>query len=173
MNKISEPFKDLTSLNGIEYISGDATDPIDTLGQDRLICHISNNRGGWGRGFVSALSREWSKPESDYRSYGNYCLGDIIISEVGPGLSVISMIAQNGYRSPSNPVAVDYDALRTCLEKVSAIALSGGFERLSSSVHMPRIGCGLGGGDWDVISDIIDDELIFYDVPVFVYDLTN
>jgi hypothetical protein len=36
---------------------------------------------------------------------------------------------------------------------------------------MPRIGCGLAGGDWDTVSGIISDELCDRNLPVTIYDL--
>jgi hypothetical protein len=42
--------------------------------------------------------------------------------------------------------------------------------RLQASVHMPRIGCGLAGGDWEVVGKIVEEELANTGVPVTVYD---
>ncbi len=47
----------------IKYITGDATNPeADGL---RIIVHVCNDIGGWGRGFVLALSNKWEVPEHD------------------------------------------------------------------------------------------------------------
>lgn len=58
------------------------------------------------------------------------------------------MIAQKGirkfYDAPGQRY-VDYDALKMCLWQVKQHLVFG------TSVHMPRIGVGLGGGKWDVI----------------------
>ncbi|WP_285749234.1 hypothetical protein [Lentzea sp. NBRC 105346] len=35
---------------------------------------------------------------------------------------------------------------------------------------MPRIGCGLAGGEWDRIEPLITSELVDHDIPVTVYD---
>lgn len=40
-----------------------------------------------------------------------------------------------------------------------------------ASIHMPRIGCGLAGGKWEVIEQIIKEELIDKEIAVTVYDL--
>lgn len=51
----------------ISYVTGDATHP---HGQGpKVICHVCNDIGGWGRGFVLALSRRWPQPEADYRAW--------------------------------------------------------------------------------------------------------
>lgn len=42
---------------------------------------------------------------------------------------------------------------------------------MSASVHMPRIGCGLGGGNWEFVESLIVEYLCDRGVPVTVYDL--
>ena len=49
----------------IKYLIGDATSPVKT---NALICHVCNNAGAWGAGFVLALSRKWKAPEVAYRN---------------------------------------------------------------------------------------------------------
>jgi O-acetyl-ADP-ribose deacetylase (regulator of RNase III) len=144
------------------YLKGDATKPQAT--GNRIIAHISNNKGGWGSGFVLALSKRWSAPECTYLQAKIYNLGDIQVVQVEPQIHVINMIAQNGFRSTAKPVAVDYKALEICLTEVAKVAV-----KLQASVHMPRIGAGLGGGDWNVIESIIEKTL--QGIDVFVYDL--
>ena len=36
---------------------------------------------------------------------------------------------------------------------------------------MPRIGAGLSGGDWDIVEEIVRNEVIDKGVPVTVHDL--
>ncbi|HWA29063.1 MAG TPA: hypothetical protein VG734_25660 [Lacunisphaera sp.] len=38
---------------------------------------------------------------------------------------------------------------------------------------MPRIGCGLAGGKWDMVEPIVVDELAALGVNVTVYDLAQ
>jgi len=49
-------------------------------------------------------------------------------------------------------VQVSYVSIRECFRKVK--------QRFSSKrIAFPLIGCGLGGGDWSIVSKIIDEEL--------------
>lgn len=41
----------------------------------------------------------------------------------------------------------------------------------AATIHMPRIGTGLAGGDWEEVSQVIREELIAKGIPVTVYDL--
>jgi hypothetical protein len=34
-----------------------------------VIAYICNDLGGWGKGFVLAISRKWPQPERDYRDW--------------------------------------------------------------------------------------------------------
>jgi O-acetyl-ADP-ribose deacetylase (regulator of RNase III) len=43
----------------------------------------------------------------------------------------------------------------------------------NASIHMPRIGCGLAGGDWREIEPVIQDELAGRNHDVTVYDLAD
>ena len=161
----------------ITYIVGDATHPIGD--GKKFIIHVCNDRGGWGRGFVLAISARWSSPERCYRLFHrmgkDFGLGRVQRCWVEENIEVFNMIAQRGY-GPTNSelhridgqsdaeVPLQLDQLAHCLQQVSDIA------RLeSASVHMPRIGCGLAGGKWKDIEPII--EATMKDVPVFVYDL--
>ena len=150
----------------IQYVTGDATTPIGS--GCKIIAHITNNQGGWGgdSGFVRALSRKWKMPEQVYRyNEIDHVLGCNQYVEVEPDLWVANMCAQDGYRSQKKPVAVNYYALAVCLEKLSARALA-----YRASVHCPRIGCGLGGGDWPTVAEILERVLVANGVPVTVYD---
>jgi O-acetyl-ADP-ribose deacetylase (regulator of RNase III) len=151
----------------ITYLKGGATCP-QSAGP-KLIAHICNDLGKWGKGFVLALSKRWSMPEYSYREWHNrgddFALGAVQIIEVGRALWVANMIAQHGVRSGSHGPPIRYDALRKCLGRVGEEAT----ER-SASIHMPRIGAGLAGGSWNRIEPLLTEELCAREVSVVVYD---
>ncbi len=66
----------------------------------------------------------------------------IQLVKVEDHLCVANMVAQHGYVSRANPVAIRYDALAQCLSK-----LAGQIEE-GTLMQLPRIGCGLAGGNW-------------------------
>lgn len=140
-------------MSKIEYIKGDATNPQDE-NNIKIIAHVSNNKGGWGAGFVLALSKKWSKPEEEYRKTNNYILGLNQVVPVTDDIIVVNMIAQDGYRSENNPVPINYSALRNCLTNLDILA-----KIYNASIHMPKIGSGLGGGDWNTIEKIIEENI--------------
>lgn len=168
-------------MTEIRYVTGDATVP---QGEGmRFIAHVCNNVGGWGRGFVVALSKRSRTPEDCYRRWyrermyegAEFRLGEIQRADyTSPDTHVINMIAQDGVRhDPQAPPAISYPALRECLDKLGCMA--GYWQEATGMVpdiHMPRIGCGLGGGDWAVVEEAILASLVdVYGLTVTVYDL--
>lgn len=147
----------------IQYVVGNATNPIK---KPAIIAHVCNNKGGWGAGFVLAISRKWSEPEKRYREDKLYDLGYTELVMVEKNIIVANMVAQHGFRSNINPVPLCYGPLETCLRNVASFIKH---DDLKWSVHMPRIGCGLAGGKWELVEPIIDKALAGIDV--FVYDL--
>lgn len=154
---------------GIHYLRGDATAP---QGKGvKVVAHVCNDLGGWGKGFVLALSKRWPEPEAQYRRWhreraGNdFGLGAVQLVQVGPRLWVANLVGQRGIRTGSAGVPIRYEALERGLHAVAAHALATG-----ASVHMPRIGCGLAGGRWDRVEPLVTTALTDRGVAVTVYD---
>jgi O-acetyl-ADP-ribose deacetylase (regulator of RNase III) len=157
-------------MTNIAFRTGDATAPV--VDGEKIICHVCNDIGGWGRGFVVAISKRWPEPEARYRAWyqqgeaGGFRLGAIQLVEVEPGLSVANMIAQRDVRAIGGVPPIRYDALDSCLKSLAEHAA-----HVRASVHMPRIGCGLAGGKWPEVEAIVEATLCAAGVPVHVYDL--
>lgn len=150
----------------ISYVKGDATAPVGD--GPAIIAHICNDAGGWGRGFVVALSKRWPVPEAEYRWWHRregFALGKIQLVTVAPTMWVANMIAQHGVGRRDGVAPIRYKALEECLTAVAVVA-----RVRSAEVHMPRIGCGLAGGDWSSVEPILQKTLCANDVPVTVYD---
>lgn len=156
-------------MKTIKYLKGDATAP--QVEGNKIIVHICNDIGGWGKGFVLAISKKWPEPEKSYREWyknnadNDFALGSTQLIQVSKDVFVGNMIAQQGLNRVDNIPPIRYDAVKSCLSKIAVEA-----DRLNASVHMPRIGCGLAGGKWEEIEPIINETLIVNDLEVYVYD---
>ena len=156
-------------MTEIRYLRGDATSP-QAKGV-KIIAHVSNDLGGWGKGFVLAISNRWSEPERQYRAWhrerahNDFGLGAAQFVQCEEYIWVANMIGQHGLKKGSKGPPVRYEAIEKCLGDVTAKA-----RELGASVHMPRIGCGLAGGTWDKIEPLILAQLCECDVEVWVYD---
>ncbi len=156
-------------MSEIAYVRGDATAP--SVKGVKVIAHVCNDIGGWGKGFVLALSRRWPEPEAAYRAWhrdraaNDSGLGAVRLVQVERYMWVANMIGQRGIRTGSKGVPVRYEAIDTALGRLADEALA-----LGASVHMPRIGCGLAGGRWPRIEPLVTDRLIRRGISVTVYD---
>ncbi len=152
----------------IRYIQGDATQPI--IEGNKIIVHICNDVGGWGKGFVMAISKRWSLPEASYwawyKSQSNFELGSVRFVKVENDLWIANVIGQHKIRKDElgNP-PIRYEAIEKGIDEVLTKA-----KELNASVHMPRIGCGLAGGKWEKIEPILQDYLIKNEIKTAVCD---
>lgn len=154
----------------IVYVTGDATQP-QAAGR-QIIVHVCNDVGKWGRGFVLALSQRWPEPEKRYRSWAEgedstpFELGAVQFVPVALDLWVANLLGQHDVRRAGGTPPIRYEAVRTGLARVATFA-----REHEASVHIPRLGAGLAGGDWTIIEGIIREELSAKNIPVAVYDL--
>lgn len=127
-----------------------------------VICHQTNFEGVMGGGIALAI-RNKMLTDSAYGEYvricsalGEYLLGRVLFSKViqKPGQriqSVANCFCQNDYVTSLGGLT-NYRAMESCLERVQAWAE---VKRLYVVAVPGYMGCGIAGGDWDVVRDII------------------
>lgn len=146
-----------------------------------IIPHVVNNINSFGSGFARAMMLRLPKVKQVYhavpqgRTLGNVTAISFTEGEA-QGVVVINMCAQNGTISQSNPKPIRYDALETCMKKVElSIAQFESTHLVDRSrefvkIYCPKFGAGLAGGDWNIISGLIDKHWSKIDVTVFTLD---
>lgn len=159
--------------NSIIYKIGDATLPQSEV--PTIIAHSCNDLGVFGAGFVVALGKRYPLAKSSYLEWASnkkfenipFQLGEVQFVNVSqdPVLWVANMIGQKGIGFKKGP-PVRYEALHEGLGKVAKFA-----KNINAEVVMPRIGSGLGGGDWSIVEKLIEQTLIKSGIPVVVCDL--
>lgn len=119
-----------------------------------IITHQVNCRGVMGAGLAKALRKKYPVIFPEYRQLcinGQLRPGMIQLICVADGLYICNLAGQDGYGTDRQ--YTDYDALPTALAELHDASIS-----LNLPVYIPyRMGCGLGGGDWDVVSRLIDE----------------
>lgn len=155
-------------MKDIQYTKGDATAPQSE--DNKIIVHICNDIGGWGKGFVMAISKRWKEPENQYREWFKskdcFELGKVQFVQVEEDLWVANLIGQHKINKDENGDApIRYNAIEDGLKEVASFAKGN-----NASVHMPRIGCGLAGGKWEIIEPIILKTLSENNIEATVYD---
>ena len=89
--------------------------------------------------------------------------GTALICQVSDYKYIANVFGQNTF---GQGLQTDYDMLKNALKEVHDFAKENNL-----SVAIPyKIGCGLGGGDWNTVYDIIT-EIFFDDVPYEIYRL--
>jgi O-acetyl-ADP-ribose deacetylase (regulator of RNase III) len=150
-------------MSKIFYIKGDATRP--SL-KPAIVCHVVNNLGAWGAGFVMALSNRFGEgPKKQYQKWIKKENGDVlgkVLFVDAVDISIANLGAQEGI-GLTGGVPIRYNALDNCLE---ILYKKAAMEK--ATVHMPRIGCGLAGGKWELVEPLI---LKHMTVDTYVYDL--
>lgn len=152
----------------ITYTKGDATSPLSP--GNKIIVHVCNDVGGWGKGFVVAISKRWPEPEKSYRQWfkdkTDFALGEVQFVQVEKDIWIANLIGQHKMNKDEQGNApIRYEAIKQGLQKVASFAIEN-----TASVHMPRIGCGLAGGTWDRIEPIIQETLGDMETAIVVYD---
>lgn len=165
---VTDPDESGASAKCIRELIGDALSPRGN--GPKIVAHIVNDRSlTWGGGFAKQVALRYSAAQIDFRQWchglGNHKLGNTHFFGDPANIVIASMVAQQGFGASSTP-RIRYPSLEQCLATVRARAQAS-----SASIHMPRIGCGIAGGKWEVVSELIDHELLRHGISVTVYDL--
>lgn len=120
---------------------------------DGLIVHQVNCIGVTG-GLAGALRRAHPKAFRGYDwvclKFGKYSLGLFLVEPASPTLSICHIFGQ--VKPGPN---TDLEAVEKAL-----IALSERIDFVPSDLYLPfGMGCGLGGGDWKLYSELIEKHL--------------
>ncbi len=130
-------------------------------GKFNIIVHGCNCFNTMGSGvakqiklsFTKAFDADQLTQKGDKEKLGTYSCSKQKNENVETGLIIINAYTQYNYL-PRNIVNVDYSAIKSIF--------SGIYEQFNHDenyIAYPKIGAGLAGGDWSVISQIIDKQL--------------
>lgn len=125
--------------------------------KEGIIVHGCNCQGKMRSGVASEIRDLYPEAYNKYKTVydtNGLRLGSIIPVDVSDTLTIINAMTQEYYGRDKAVVYVSYDAVYECFEQINVLAL-----QMNRSVHFPLIGCGLGNGDWNIVSQIINDTL--------------
>jgi O-acetyl-ADP-ribose deacetylase (regulator of RNase III) len=133
----------------INYIKGDLLSVTSCI-----IMHGCNAQGVMGSGVALAVRWKYPKAYEKYKQgiqLGCLGMGEAQIVKVSEGLFVCNAVTQEFY-GREKKLYVSYEAIREAFWSVFSVA-----RRFGYTVNIPKIGAGLGGGDWKVILGIIKE----------------
>ena len=123
-----------------------------------IIVHGCNAHGVMGSGVANAVRRKYPGAYEIYReayNEGLLKLGTVVYYQVTTELVIANAITQQNFGGDGKRY-VSYDAVDNCMRTIAHDLNTDLFGKdFPKVVHMPLIGAGLGGGDWDVIYQIV------------------
>lgn len=137
-----------------------------------IICHQTNYHGVMGAGVARAIANKLLTAEQ-YNAYVNYCwihgqeaVGTVQFIDCEPHLVVANLFSQDEAlaRRRAGQSITDYEAMFTCLQQVRNLA-----ERRNLPIYIPHgMGCGIAGGDWNRVRQLIYSTLGGSSVHVYI-----
>ena len=108
--------------------------------------------------FPTAYNADCETKTGDRDKLGSCSVAEINVND----RALIVVNAYTQFRYGAGQVHADYDAIRSCFKWIR-------LQYASKRIGFPRIGAGLAGGDWSVISEIIEQELDGMDATLVNY----
>jgi O-acetyl-ADP-ribose deacetylase (regulator of RNase III) len=142
----------------LKYFTGDIL-----LSNEKIIVHGCNCKGVMGAGIAKAIAHTHPEVFNAYISQYNdegLALGSVQYVSTHDRI-IINAMTQNNY---GHGRQVSYDAIEQCM-----ITINKDFSGIDDAISMPKIGAGLGGGNWNIIEKIITETIT--DIDVHVYEL--
>lgn len=136
----------------IEKVHGDVRDA------EGLILHCVNCQGVMGSGVAKDLRDRWPIVFSEYRKFyegvrlKSHLLGEMQPVKVDEVRTVINIFGQQNY-GKDKQLYLNYYALAVALKKTASWIQMFDLEPV---INFPLIGCGTAGGDWNVVSELIE-----------------
>ncbi len=164
----------------INYTKGDIFKSIDGT-KPILIPHVCNDIGGWGSGFVVAVSKFDETPEYSYRYWAEgkpsislvtslkLKLGEIQVVSCKDKVEVANMCAQHRTISYGEAVPIRYWALTRCMKLLADNIVSNTI--VAKEIWCPRFGSGLAKGNAEFIETLIKEIWVDQGIPVTVFEL--
>jgi len=144
----------------MKYIKGDL---VRDCRQFDVIGHGCNCFRNMGAGIARAVRQSFAdayRADLNTKHGAKSKLGTYSHAVIGE-LTIVNLYTQ--YKYTRTEVDADYDAIRKCMK-----ALKKDFAGMS--IGLPFIGAGLAGGNWELISNIIEEELKGEDVTIVIWE---
>jgi len=134
--------------------------------KEGYIIHGCNAQGVMGAGVGRTMKFTYPGAYNIYKNYINKAR-ELGVSPLGSNtyyamnkLVIINAVTQEYYGNDGKQYT-DYDAVRACFYDINAEILRSQeiFDNIPRVLNFPMIGCGFGGGNWEVIEAIIEKEI--------------
>lgn len=149
------------------YIIGDITET-----ELKYIAHGVNCQNKMGSGVAKALYTKIPAVKSEYHDYCRYDNPEDLLGKVNIvpdylskfDITVFNMFTQFNYGYDGKKY-VNYGAVANCFRQLCDIKWVKG-----KTIAIPKIGCGLAGGNWEFMEQLINDT-VGDKLEIWVYEL--
>jgi len=136
-----------------------------------LIVHQVNCKGVMASGIAKEIRNNYPIVYQEYISFLKRnkrveYLGKIQVVPVNKYRSVVNFYSQYNYGRVNGMIYTNYAAFKLCLKRIRKYMLDKSFKEIAFPYN---IGCGLGGGDWSIISEMIAD--ILKEFTIYFYKI--
>lgn len=149
----------------MKHIKGNLLDLFDE-GKINTIAHQVNTVGVMGKGLAKQIADRYPQVLKEYKTLcrsTEKILGFVQVLTNEDGRTILNVFSQSGYGTTKRHT--NYAALATAF----ALYLD---TYKTPTIGIPKyFGCGLGGGDWDIVEAIFKDLEHLYDVEFIVVEL--
>jgi O-acetyl-ADP-ribose deacetylase (regulator of RNase III) len=159
----------MTDVTNYQEITGDLIQLAKEEEFDAILhgCNCFNTMGagiaaGIKLSFPDAYAVDKGTLSGDKNKLGTYSIGIHWMHNKNKYLKIINAYTQFSTASMQEEPPVDYYAIENALTAVNK-------EFKWQHIGMPLIGCGLAGGDWDIVKDIIKKTLTDVKVTIVHY----
>lgn len=133
-----------------------------------VICHQVNCKGIMGAGLAKQIRNKYPKVYEQYKDRCYYAVGSLLglnqYIQVEDDKWIANLFCQNNYGR--DKCYTDYPALQKSLESLKE-------DMGICTIALPyRMGCGLAGGDWSIVSEIIVEVFENYKGKLQIWELT-
>lgn len=148
----------------MKTVTGDLV-KLALAGEYDLVMQGCNCLNQMGKGLALQLKKTWKEvykadlatTAGDWNKLGTY--SKAVVDVNGKPLTVLNCYTQYTYNSRTEDVLVNYAAVQRVLNQVKQ-------EYSGMKMAMPLLGCGLAGGDWNVVSQLVENTLAGEDLTL-------
>lgn len=118
--------------------------------KENIIVHQVNELGLMGAGLALQIKHKYPQVFTKYKQVANKnCWGKLQFVQIANNKFICNMFSQKGISRTHR--TTDYELMCKCLAKLNTFA-----EQHNLTIAIPyKIGCGLAGGDWNIVSGLI------------------
>lgn len=134
-----------------------------------MIVHSVNCRGGFGSGVAKEVASRYPTVRNAYLfkfEKDGWNLGEIQVVPVSPDRCIANIAGQHAY-GYDGKVYASYEAIREGTEKAAEECNQKGLRGFAC----PKLGCGLGGLEWEQVLPILEKVANDYDIEIHVHYL--